>query len=82
PISEFPLAGHMFEMLACLAAAVYLVFDRGVVSPSVGVYGLTVAAVYGAPAPRRRKIRPMQAPFGSIFTRYAATNTAWGGQTE
>ncbi|MCI4665910.1 MAG: TldD/PmbA family protein [Neomegalonema sp.] len=44
PISEFTLAGHIFEMLASMAAADDLVFDRRVVSPTVRVEGLTVAA--------------------------------------
>ncbi len=44
PVSEFTLAGHVFEMLAALEAADDLVFDRRVVAPTLRVEGLTIGS--------------------------------------
>lgn len=44
PISEFTVAGHIFEMLSGLEAANDLVFDRRTVAPTLRVEGLTIGS--------------------------------------
>lgn len=44
PVSEFTLAGHIFEMLSGLDAANDLVFDRRMVAPTLRVEGLTIGS--------------------------------------
>lgn len=44
PVSEFTLAGHVFEMLRSLEAANDLVFDRRLTAPTLRVEGLTIGS--------------------------------------